>query len=124
MSKLDGLPPKRTLPPKMSEDPNKVRNDPMVPEYWLVGEDLQDKIRAAGYDSPTVDGIAVDFHDLLQSAVRIEQELAAAIIHTPPDDREKLLEHLKELRYEFNHIGWHCQEATFYLDSAIAAIEV
>ena len=107
----------------MSEDPNKVRNDPMIPEYWLVGEDLQDKIRAAGYDAPTVDGIAVDFHDLLQSAVRIEQELVATIVKTPVEDRAKLGELLKELRYEFDHIGWHCQSATAYLDSAIATIE-
>ena len=107
----------------MSEDPNKVRNDPMIPEYWLVGEDLQDKIRAAGYDAPTVDGIAVDFHDLLQSAVRIEQELVAMIIKTPVADRPKLVELLKELRYEFDHIGWHCQSATAYLDNAITAID-
>lgn len=107
----------------MSEDPNKDRNDPMVPEYWLVGEDLQDKIRAAGYDAPTVDGIAVDFHDLLQAAVRIEQELVATIVKTPVENQDRLCELLKELRYEFDHIGWHCQSATAYLAGAIAAIE-
>ena len=111
------------LQPKMSEDPNKDRNDPMAPEYWLLGEDLQDRIRAAGYESPTVDGIAVDFHDLLQSAARIEQVLSPGLVGLPPDDRAKLLELMRELRYEFEHIGWHCQSASAYLGDAINQIE-
>jgi hypothetical protein len=103
----------------MSEDPNKDRNDPMVPEFWCLGEDLQDKIRAIGYDSPTVDGIAVDIHDLLQSATRIGEELASAIVATPLADRQKLVDQLRELRYEFRHIGWHCEDAAQYLSSAL-----
>jgi len=114
--------PKRMPPPNMSEDPNKVRNDPMVPEYWLAGEDLQDRIRALGYDAPTVDGIAVDFHDLLQSADKINRELVASIIAGPVEDKEKLVELLCELRYEFDHVRWHCESATAYLDSAIEHI--
>ena len=106
------------------DDPNKDRNDPMVPEYWQLGEDLQDKIRAAGYDSPTVEGIAVDVHDLLQSAARIEQVLIPAIVaivdlHV---DREKLAGLLGELRYEFDHVGWHCRAATEYLSAAQSAL--
>ena len=95
----------------------------MVPEYWLLGEDLQDRIRGAGYDSPTVEGIAVDIHDLLQSAARIEQDLAAAIVKTPKGEQAKLLELMRELRYEFEHIGWHCENATQYLGNAIEGLE-
>jgi len=105
------------------EDPNKVRNDPMVPEYWLAGEDVQDKIRAAGFDAATVDGIAVDIHDLLQSAKRIEEEIVPQLAETSLEDQQKLLELLKELRYEFDHIGWHSASATKYLDDAVEAIE-
>jgi len=107
--------------PKMSDDPNKDRNDPMVPEYWLLGEDLQDKIRGAGYDSPTVEGIAVDLHDLLQSAHRIQSEIAAAIVDSPTGD-PKLLDLIRELKYEFDHIGWHCESASRYLASALGEI--
>ena len=107
----------------MREDPNKVRNDPMVPEYWLAGEDLQDKIRAAGYDSPTVDGIAVDIHDLLQAAKRIEEEIVPMLADAGLADREKFLQLLQELRYEFDHIAWHSASGTHYLDAAINSIE-
>jgi hypothetical protein len=107
----------------MSEDPNKVRNDPMVPEYWLTGEDLQDKIRALGYDSPIVDGIAVDFHDLLQASLRIQEEIVPSILATDVADKAKLLELLRELRYEFDHIRWHSQSATNSLDCAIQQVE-
>jgi hypothetical protein len=106
----------------MSEDPTKVRNDPMVPDYWLVGEDLQDKIRAAGYDAETVDGIAVDYHDLLQAASRIETEIVPAILATEPTDSEKLSQLLEELRFEFNHVRWHGEAAEGYLQRAIANI--
>ena len=95
----------------------------MVPEYWLAGEDLQDKIRAAGFDATTVDGIAVDIHDLLQSAKRIEEEIVPMLGETGSADREKFLQLLRELRYEFDHIGWHSASATQYLDDAVAAIE-
>lgn len=104
----------------MPDDPNKVRNDPMVPEYWLLGEDLQDKIRASGYDSPTVEGIAVDIHDLLQAAGRIQAEIGPAIVGA--FDREELIKLLEEFRYELDHIRWHCESAEAYLSSAIAGL--
>ncbi len=108
----------------MNPDPNKDRNDPMMPEFWQLGEDLQDKIRTAGYDSPTVEGIAVDVHDLLQSAARIEQNLIPDVLGIyDVKDKEKLLEHLKELKYEFSHVGWHCVAAAQYLTAAIHALE-
>ncbi len=107
----------------MSSDPNKDRNDPMAPEYWLLGEDLQDKIRAAGYDSPTVEGIAVDIHDLLQAATRIQQELAPAIVGASVEDKVELLELLTELKFEFDHVRWHCGAASAYLDTAIKSVQ-
>ena len=107
----------------MQPDPNKDRNDPMVPEYWLLGEDLQDKIRAAGYDSPTVEGIAVDLHDLLQAAKRIEEELAPSIVAASPVDSARLIELMKALKFEFEHIAWHCNSATSYISKAIKEIE-
>jgi len=104
----------------MNEDPNKDRNDPMVPEYWQLGEDLQDHIRRLGYDSPTVEGIAVDVHDLLQAAARIEQVLIPEVLGMyDTSERVKLLEKLTELRHEFAHIGWHCSAAVQYLTAAI-----
>lgn len=108
----------------MSVDPNKDRNDPMVPEFWLLGEDLQDKIRTAGYEAPTVEGIAVDLHDLLQSTARIQAELASAIVNAPSEDQSKIVELLKELRFEFEHIGWHCAAAAGYLTNAIDTLDL
>ena len=108
----------------MSDDPNKDRNDPMMPEYWQLGEDLQDRIRQAGYDSPTVEGIAVDVHDLLQSSDRIEENLIPDVLGIYDlTDRAQLLAKLQELKYEFSHIGWHCVAAAQYLTAAIAALE-
>jgi hypothetical protein len=107
----------------MQPDPNKDRNDPMVPEYWLLGEDLQDKIRAAGYEPPTVEGIAIDLHDLLQSAKRIEEELASGIVAASPADSAKLIELMRALKFEFEHIAWHCGSASEYLANAIKEIE-
>lgn len=108
----------------MSQDPNKDRNDPMMPEYWQLGEDLQDRIRSAGYESPTVEGIAVDVHDLLQSAARIEQNLTPGVLGVyDATDRTQLIEKLKELKYEFSHVGWHCVSAAQYLTAAIHALE-
>jgi len=106
------------------EDPNKDRNDPMMPEYWQLGEDLQDKIRGFGYESETVEGIAVDVHDLLQSTARIEQVLVPSILSIVDEkaDREKLLGLLKELQFEFDHIKWHCQSASDYASKALLAI--
>jgi len=96
-------------------DPNKESNDPMIPEYWLLGEDVQDKIRAAGYEASEVDGIAVDIHDLLQSADRIRGELGPKILSAPPEELSVLL---SELASEFQHILWHCEAATAYLADA------
>lgn len=100
-------------------DPNKERNDPMVPEYWLLGEDVQDKVRLAGYETDTVEGIAVDIHDVLQAAIKIEQELAPAILSADPAQmRARIL----ELAEEFEHIRWHCEAAQEYLQAAAAKI--
>lgn len=96
-------------------DPNKERNDPMVPDYWLMGEDVQDKIRLAGYESETVEGIAVDLHDLLQAADRIREELAPAILAAEPAELKATLAALRE---EIDHIRWHCDAAEAYLDAA------
>ncbi|MGV3617824.1 MAG: hypothetical protein ACO1SV_21070 [Fimbriimonas sp.] len=97
-------------------DPNKERNDPMVPEYWELGEDIQDKVRRAGYEADAVEGIAVDIHDLLQAAEKIEQELGPGVLQAV--DREALLVRLRELTAEFDHIRWHCDAALEYLDAA------
>jgi hypothetical protein len=105
----------------MTEDPNKDRNDPMIPEYWLLGEDVQDKIRTSGYDSPTVEGIAVDIHDLLQAANRIE-EIASGIVAADKEDSAGLNKLMLELKFEFEHIGWHCESASSHLVNAIASI--
>lgn len=87
----------------------------MVPEYWLLGEDVQDKVRLAGYEAETVEGIAVDIHDVLQAAEKIEQELAPAILTADPAVIKEKLEALAE---EFAHIRWHCDAALEYLQAA------
>jgi uroporphyrinogen-III synthase len=99
-------------------DPNKERNDPMVAEYWQLGEDLQDSIRRAGYEADAVEGIAVDVHDLLQAAERIQNELGPRLLQAGEGDREALRECLRELAFEFDHIRWHCDAATEYLEAA------
>jgi hypothetical protein len=103
----------------LGPDPNKERNDPMVPEYWLLGEDVQDRIRAAGYESPEVEGIAVDLHDLLQAADRIREELGPEILASEP---AALKEALARLAEELDHIRWHCDSATRFLEAAAAAV--
>jgi len=100
-------------------DPNKESNDPMIPEHWLLGDDVQDKIRAAGYNAPEVDGIAVDIHDLLQSADRIRDELGPQILSCSPDELSGLL---SQLATEFDHVKWHCEAAAAYLADAQAKI--
>ena len=99
----------------MRPDPNKERNDPMVPEYWELGEDIQATILKAGYEAETVEGIAVDIHDLLQAAEKIQQELGPGILAASGED---LRTKLKELAAEFDHIRWHCDAAIAYLDTA------
>jgi uroporphyrinogen-III decarboxylase len=100
-------------------DPNKERNDPMVPEYWLLGEDVQDKVRLAGYEAETVEGIAVDIHDLLQAAETIQNELAPAILAADP---AAIKAKLRALAEEFEHIRWHCDAALEYLEAAAEKI--
>jgi hypothetical protein len=100
-------------------DPNKDRNDPMVPEYWRLGEDLQDTIVNAGYAADVVDGIAVDIHDLLQAADRIRDELAPALVSSSAESR---LAAVAALRAEFFHIQWHADAAAAYLAAAADAL--
>src|SRR5437763_1903558 len=94
---------------ELGRDPNEGSTDPMVPEHWQLGEALQDKVRAAGYDSETVEGIAVDIHDLLQSADRIRDELVPAIL--AHDNVAALAADLKNLQAEIAHLHWHTQAA-------------
>lgn len=99
----------------MNADPNEGRNDPVEAEAWRLGEDVQDAIIRAGYQHPTVEGVAVDVHDLLQAAKRIRTELAPRVAAGD-------LSALEELRFEFHHIGWHAEQAVAYLDAARAAL--
>lgn len=94
-------------------DPNEGSTDPMVAEYWVLGEAVQDKLIASGYESETVEGIAVDIHDILQAADRIRETLAPAILgsETRPDIQTRMA----ELKDELNHIQWHCMNAQSYL---------
>jgi len=96
-------------------DPNKESNDPMIPEHWQLGEDVQDKIRAAGYEATEVEGIAVDIHDLLQSADRLRDELGPQILAASPEDLPDLL---AQLAAELEHVRWHCEAAGAYLSEA------
>ena len=97
----------------------------MMPEFWQLGEDLQDHIRGAGYEAPTVEGIAVDVHDLLQGAARIEEVLIPEVLgFYDSTDQAKLIAKLEELKYEFGHIGWHCVAAAQYLTAAIQSLKL
>jgi hypothetical protein len=98
-------------------DPNEGSTDPMVAEHWRLGEDLQDTIREAGYESETVEGIAVDVHDLLQACDRIRDEIIPAAIASD------LVTNLKQLQFELAHIRWHTQNADAHLRHALAALE-
>lgn len=93
----------------MKPDPNKDRNDTIVPEYWSLGEDFQDKIRLSGYESETVEGVAVDIHDLLQAADAIRIALASEV---------DLRTQIDTLLFELDHIKWHCDAATRHLEAA------
>ena len=96
----------------------------MMPEYWQLGEDLQDKIREAGYESPTVEGIAVDVHDLLQASALIEEDLIPKVLNQLDlRDREALIQKLEGLQFEFSHIAWHCNAAAEYLSAAIESLK-
>ncbi|HEY0867707.1 MAG TPA: hypothetical protein VGE01_10025 [Fimbriimonas sp.] len=104
-------------------DPNKERNDPMVPEYWQMGEDLQDAIRRTGFEAEAVEGIAVDVHDLLQAAEKIRTMLGPRMLVTNEEERDNLRQVLRELAFEFDHIRWHCDAAVDYLDTAARKLE-
>jgi hypothetical protein len=91
----------------------------MVPEHWQLGEDVQDTIRRAGYESETVEGIAVDLHDLLQAADRIRVELAPVILAAQGEELARLV---GELKFELEHIRWHCESAERYLSAASAVL--
>lgn len=99
----------------LGPDPNVDRNDPMEPEYWRLGEDVQDRVRALGYNPVTVEGIAVDIHDILQIADRIRLELAPRILEATA---ESVAEVLTEFSAEIIHLAWHCKSAEAYLADA------
>ncbi len=101
----------------MNHDPNEGSTDPMVADYWLLGEAVQDRILEAGYDQETVDGIAVDIHDVLQAADLIRDHLAPAILNS--SNHEELEEAIKRLRHEFHHLEWHGQSGRRYLQSVL-----
>jgi hypothetical protein len=92
----------------------------MVPEHWKLGEDFQDRIRAAGYDSDTVEGIAVDVHDILQAADRIREEIVPTAMTATGHEFSG---ELKKLQSEIAHIRWHTQSAEAFLRKALAALE-
>lgn len=99
----------------MSRDPNEGSTDPMIAEYWVLGEAVQDKLIDAGYGSETVEGIAVDIHDILQAAERINTVLAPGIVNSESED--DLVKAISDLRQEMDHLRWHGQNATSYLES-------
>ena len=101
-----------------SRDPNEGSIDPMVPEHWKLGEDLQDKIRDAGYESEAVEGIAVDVHDLLQACDRIREEIIPSAL-----SGTDMAAPLKQLQFELSHIRWHTLAAEEHLRKALAVLE-
>lgn len=101
-------------------DPNEGSLDPIEPEYWELGEAVQDAIVAAGYQAESVEGIAVDLHDLLQTTDRIRNDLAPQLAARP--DRETMLALMEELKAHFHHLAWHCEAAQEFLQKADNAI--
>lgn len=102
-------------------DPNLERNDTMVPEYWESGESLQDAIRSQGYQSETVEGIAVDLHDLCQAVDRIRDELVANCL--TGQTKAEFFQALVRLKDELVHVEWHANSAVEFLQTAAAALE-
>ena len=102
----------------VGNDPNEGSTDPMVPEYWNLGEELQDRIRSAGYDAETVDGIAVDVHDLLQTCDKIRGEVIPTAVNSAD-----IVVHLEQLRSDLAHIRWHTLSAEAYLAHALTELE-
>ncbi len=93
----------------MRPDPNKDRNDSIEPGYWSLGEDFQEAIQKAGYESESVEGIAVDLHDLLQ---------AADLIRSTVEGEGSLESKMETLLFELDHIRWHCDAAIEHLEAA------
>ncbi len=104
----------------LGSDPNEGSTDPMVPEFWKLGEDLQDRIREAGYESDTVEGIAVDVHDLLQACSRIQDEIIPAALSGSDGE---LADHLRKLQFELTHVGWHARAGNLHLGRALIVLE-
>lgn len=102
-------------------DPNEGSTDPMVAEYWVLGEAVQDKIIAEGYEHEDVDGIAVDIHDLLQAADRIREEYGPAVLNA--DSKTAVIEQLEKMQAEIDHIAWHCNAARAYLTRVQEALQ-
>lgn len=102
-------------------DPNEGSIDPMEPEYWKLGEDVQDRIAASGHDSETVVGIAVDIHDILQSAERIRHSLAPAVVDAKTP--EELQAALHALSFEFGHLHWHGANGRSFLDDVTKTLK-
>jgi len=101
-------------------DPNEGSVDPMEADYWQLGEAVQDRIIHAGFESASVEGIAVDIHDLLQAADRIREKLGPAILAA--SDPAQLEEAMNALRFEFGHVRWHGAKAEEYLREATTSI--
>lgn len=87
----------------------------MVAEFWQLGENLQDRILASGYEQETVDGIAVDIHDLLQAADLIRDSLAPGVIAS--ENLADLRAAVDRLKFEIDHMEWHCRSAKSYLQA-------
>ncbi len=102
-------------------DPNLERNDTMVPEYWDAGDSLQDAIMHHGFKSETVEGIAVDFHDMCQAVDVIRDELVPACL-SGGLTKEEFLTRLGSLRLEILHLEWHANAAVEFIQSAEAAL--
>lgn len=100
-------------------DPNEGSTDPMVPEHWLLGEAVQDRLLATGYEQEGVDGIAVDIHDLLQAADLIKEELAPAILAA--NSNEEVRQAAMRLMAEFRHLEWHGRAGRAYLERFLSA---
>ena len=113
---------KLTRPRRLADrDPNEGSTDPMVPEYWVLGEAVQDRIIAAGYEQDIVDGIAVDIHDSLQASAVIENELCPAILNAGSE--EELLAAIAKLQEEYRHLEWHARSGQAYLESVTQKLQ-
>lgn len=101
-------------------DPNEGSTDPMVEEYWLLGEAVQDRILSLGYRQEEVDGIAVDIHDILQAADLVKSEIAPAILGA--GSPEELAAAIERLKFELCHLEWHGRSGQRYLESVQAQL--